>query len=104
MNRNLIARSIAALLLGILLGTYVDYDEQKTRQMSREQYLAREGRKFDDSVANPTPRAAMVIGGVLVTGFFLIVYELIVMLLSALQRATGQPPEKSGGNLGVPFS
>ncbi|MGB2899409.1 MAG: hypothetical protein WBB89_09100 [Candidatus Acidiferrum sp.] len=104
MNRNLLARSLAVLLLGILFGYYIDYNERKTRQLGREQHLAQEAKKFDRSVEDPTPLAAMVVGAVLVVGFFIFVYEIVVMVISvALKSKTvgaGKPTEETN----IPFS
>jgi hypothetical protein len=71
--------------------------------LGREQYLAGEGRKFDGSISDPTPFAAMVVGAVLVIGFFAFVYEVVVMVISVALKATvgtGKPTE--GTN--IPFS
>jgi hypothetical protein len=104
MNRNLLARCIAVVLLGILFGYYVDYDNRKTRQMDREQYIARETHKFEESKSNPTPAAAMVVGAIMVIGVFVFLYELVVIGVSAVLRATGQVQEKPPGSTGIPFS
>ena len=104
MNRNLLARSIAVILLGILFGYYIDYDERKTRQMDREQYLAREGRKFDDSKSDPTPRAAMIIGAVIVVGGFVFLYEIVALGISAALKSKELGAGKSAGDTSIPFS
>jgi hypothetical protein len=103
-NRNLLARSLAVLLLGILFGYYIDYNERKTRRLGREQYLAGEAQKFDKSISHAIPLPAMIVGAVLVVGFFLFVYEIIVMVISvALKSKTagaGKPTEETN----IPFS
>ncbi len=104
MNRNLLARSLAVLFLGILFGFYIDHDERKTRQMDREQYLAREGRKLDDWKSDPTPRAAMIVGAVVVTGLFAGAYEIVVMILSAALKSKGLGAGKPAGDTSIPFS
>ena len=104
MNRNLLARSIAVLFLGILFGYYVDYDERKTRQMDREQYIERETRKFDDLKSDPTPRAAMIIGAVVVISGFLFLYEILVLGISATLKSKGLGAEKPAGGASIPFS
>ena len=104
MNRNLLARSLAVLLLGILFGYFIDYHERKTRRLGREQYLASQARRFDGSISHGTPLPAMVVGAVLVVGFFVFVYELVVMVISvALKSKTvgaGKPTEETN----IPFS
>jgi hypothetical protein len=90
-------------MLGILFGYYIDYDERKTRRLGREQYLAGEARKFDGSISDPTPFAAMVVGAVLVLGFFVFAYEVVVMVISAALKSTlgaGKPTEGTS----IPFS
>jgi hypothetical protein len=104
MNRNLLARSLAVLLLGILFGFYIDYNERETRQMDREQYLAREGRKFDDSKSDPTPRAAMIVGAVIVIGGFVFLYEIVVVGISAALKSKDLGAGKPMGDTGIPFS
>jgi hypothetical protein len=103
-NRNLLARSLAVLLLGILFGYYIDYNERKTRRLGREQHLAQEAKKFDRSVEAPTPLAALIVGAVFVIGFFVFVYEIVVMVISvALKSKTvsaGKPTEETN----IPFS
>ena len=104
MNRNLLSRSLAVLLLGVLFGYYIDYDERKTRQLGREQHLAQEAKKFDRSVEDPTPLAALIAGAVFVVGFFVFVYEIIVMVISVALKSkavgAGKPPEETN----IPFS
>jgi len=102
-NRNLLARSLAVLLLGILFGYYIDYDERKARRLGREQYLASEARQFDRSISDPTPLAAMVVGAVLVMGLFVLAYEIVVMVISvALKSTVGAGKSTEGTN--IPFS
>jgi hypothetical protein len=103
-NRNLVARSIAVLLLSILFGYYLHYDERQTRQLGREHYLGQEAQKFDKLVSDPTPLLAMIIGGVLVLGFFVLVYEVVVFLISAVLKSKSIGDEKPGGNTSIPFS
>jgi len=104
MNRNLLARSIAVLLLGILFGYYIANDERKTRQLGREQYLAREAGKFDGMKSDPTPLAAMIVGAVLVLAFFVFVYEIVVMTISAALKSMAIGAEKPIENKSIPFS
>jgi hypothetical protein len=102
-NHNLLARSLAVLLLGILFSYYIDYHERKTRRLGREQYLAGEAREFDESIANPTPFAAMVVGAVLVIGFFVLVYETVVMAISFALKSTAGAGKSTEGT-SIPFS
>lgn len=104
MNRNLLARAIAALLLGVLFGYYVDSDERKTRQMDRAQYLEREGRKFDESKSNPTTTAAMIVGSVIVIGGCVFLYEIIVIGVSAALKTKRGDSGDPTGKMNVPFS
>jgi hypothetical protein len=103
-NRNLLARSIAVLLLGILFGYFVDYDERKTRQLTREQYIARETKKFDEMTSDPTPLAALVVGSVLVLGFFVFVNEIVVLIISTALKSQNIGAEKPPGSTSIPFS
>jgi len=104
MNQNLIARVIAVVLLGILFGYYIHYDERKTRQMDREQYIARETHKYDESKSDPTPLPAMIFGGIIVLGLFVAVYEVVVIIISGALKSkavgTGGPTR----DMSIPFS
>jgi len=104
MNRNLAARCIAVVLLGILFGYYIDYDQRKTRQMGKEQHLASEARKFDELIANPTPRAAMIFGGIIVLGAFVCLYEVIVLGLGVALKSKALTGKSATGNPNLPFS
>jgi hypothetical protein len=104
LNRNLLARSLAVLLLGVLSGYYIDYDERKTRRLGREQYLAGEARKFDESISDPTPLTAMVVGAVLVIGFFVFVYEIVVMVISVALKSKTVGAGKPAEGTSIPFS
>jgi len=104
MKRDLIARSIVVVLLGILLGFYIDRDNRETQQMGREKYLASEAQKFDDSAADPTPRAAMVIAAVFLTGLFFFVYEVIVLAISAVLKPRARRAGKPFETTSIPFS
>lgn len=104
MKRDLIARLIVVILFGTLFGFYIDSDNGQTQQMGRDKYLADEARKFDDSAADPTPRAAMIIGAVLLTGFVFFVYEVIVLAISALLKPRTRGTEKPSEITSIPFS
>lgn len=104
MNQNLIARSIAVVLLGILFGFYIHYAEQKTRQMDREQYLAREAHKYDESKSKPVPLPAMIVGSVIVLGLFVSLYEVVALIISGALKSSGIGAAKSPRNPNTPFS
>jgi hypothetical protein len=103
-NRNLIARSIAVLLLSILFGYYIHRDERETRQLGREHHLAQEAQKFDKLVSDPTPLPAMIFGGVLVLGFFVLVYEVVALGISVVLKSKSIGDEKPVGTTSIPFS
>jgi len=103
-NRNLIARSIAVVLLSILLGYYIHRDERQTRQLGRERYLVQEAQKFDKLVSDPTPLPAMIIGGVLVLSFFVLIYEVIAFVISVVLKFKSIGDEKPAGTTSIPFS
>jgi len=104
LNRNLLARSLAVLLLGILFGYFVDYDERKTRQLGREQHLAQEAQKFDRLVEDPTPRAALMVGAVFVIGLFVFVYEIVAIVIFAVLKSKTAGAGKPTGDTSIPFS
>jgi hypothetical protein len=104
MNRNLIARSVAILLLGVLFAYYIEHDRLKWRQLGREAFLAHETERYDSWIGKPHPASATVIGAIIVAGLFFGLYELVVLFLSAVLKSAGQAQEKPPGNSGVPFS
>lgn len=104
MSQNLISRAIAVVLLGVLFGYYIQYDERKTRHMDREQYLAREAHKYDESKSDPTPLPAMILGAVIVLGLFVTVYEVVVIVISGALKSRGVAAGKSAGDTNIPFS
>ena len=103
MNQNLIARAIAIVLFGCLLGAFINRDQQKWRNAGRDQFLAHEGERFDKQIA-PVHPSAMVVGAVIVVGFIGGLYEIVVLVLSAVLKSMSPPQPSPPGNQNVPFS
>jgi len=103
-NCYLLVRLISVILLGIVVGYFIDNDDRKTRQMDRQQYLAREALKFDESKSDPVPTAAMIIGGVILLGLFAGAYEGVVLLISFVSKPKNAHIGKPTGDASIPFS
>lgn len=104
MSQNLIARAIAVVLLGVLFGFYIQYDERKTRQMDREKYIAREAQKYDESKSDPTPLPTMILGAMIVLGLFVSVYEVVVIIIAGALKSMAARAGKPTGDANIPFS
>ena len=63
-----------------------------------------EAQKFDKFVSDPTPLPAMIVGGVLVLGFFVLVYEVIVFVICVVLKSKSIGDEKPAGTSTIPFS
>ena len=95
MNRNLLARVIVALLLGLLggyaIGKGMEQDAERWRTLTVKEYVAEfEAEKAKLATAAKAPLAAMVLVGAVMVVVFFGIYELFVLgadkLLAALDR------------------
>jgi len=92
-NRHVTSRVAAAVLLGILCGLLVHYDEAKWGRRGRDAFIAHEIHRFESTMAEPPPVAAAIFGAtILVVGFFGI-YELIALGFAAVLGANNQSGE-----------
>jgi hypothetical protein len=104
MNRNLLARGMVALMLGLLggyvIGKGMEKDAERGRNLTLKEYVSEfEAEKAQLSSAGDSPLAVMVLVGTLVVVVFFGLYELLVFgadrLLGALDRRRnagyGQP-------------
>jgi len=85
---NLTCRMISAVLMGIVLGSYIHNDYVKWGQRGREAFIAYQTQRFDQHMAHPHPTMATIIAAILFVGVFLAVYEILAFILS---RILGSP-------------
>lgn len=107
MERNVLARMIAVVVIGMLFASYINYDQKKWRKSGRDAFLANEGKRFDEYMAKQQPFALTAFGALFVAGFLFGFYELLVVVLSAvLKSSSGPVPERTAGAGGMspPFS
>ena len=107
MERNVLARIIAVVLIGMLFASYINYDQKKWRKAGREAFLANEGKRFDEYMAKQQPFALTAFGSLFVAGFLFSFYELLVVVLSAVLKSSyssAQQRPVGAGGMGPPFS
>ena len=88
MKPNLKCRMISAVLMGILLGSYIHNDYVKWGQRGREAFIAYQTQRFDQHMANPHPTMVTIIASILFVVVFLAVYEILAYIIS---RIVGSP-------------
>jgi hypothetical protein len=86
MNRNFTSRVLTTVLLGVLLGSYINHDQSKWSHLGRQAYISHETARFDKFMSPPKPvfltiKDALVVA-LGVVGF----YELTVLLFSAVLK------------------
>ena len=104
MNRNLLARGLAVLLMGLLLGAYINHDNQKWRRLGRDAFIAHELERFDRFIAPPNSSGIAAFGAIILAPFFFGLYELVVFILTAVLIPTKSRQVGTPGSSGVPFT
>lgn len=105
MNRNLFARGLAVVVMGLLFGAYINDDYQKWRRLGRDAFIAHEVERFDRFIVPPSAFGVAAFGAILVTSFIFGLYELVAFVLSsALKSSIPDQPGPSAGARGVPFT
>ena len=104
MNRNLFARGLAVLIMGLLFAAYINHDTQRWRRLGRDAFIAHELERFDHFIAPSDSFGVVFFGAIILVPFIFGLYELVFFILSvALKSAT---PDQVGapGAKGVPFT
>ena len=81
MKRELTGRFIAAVLIGILSGYYLNFDYVRWSQRGREAFLAYESHRFDRFMLSPRPAIVTVFVVSFVAVVFFGLYELLAAVL-----------------------
>jgi|SRR5215467_5815914 len=103
MNRNLFARGLAVLIMGLLLAAYINHENKKWRRLGRDAFVAHELERFDRFIAPPDSFGIAVFGAIILTPVTFGVYELMAFILAAFLRTAtsvqmGPPSVRSGPN------
>ena len=88
MRPHTISKLITALIAGILLGAAVHHNHVKKGELGREDFLAKQGVRFDKFYAKPPSIALEVFVGVIMAGCTFGAYELVVFGLSKIFKKT----------------
>jgi hypothetical protein len=110
LNRNVVARCLALVLIGICLATYVRHDIEKMNHMGREQFLASkaetQARRFDRTANTRAPLVVSVIAAVFLIVCVFLSYELLVFAISKGLKFAGIGTDSSATprSLHPPFS
>lgn len=90
--QKLISRAIAAVLMGALLGAYVQHDYQRWNTRGMDAFLLHQKARFENYM-NPVQSPLLTyIAAILMSIGALVVYEGLVALISAfLKTDTGEP-------------
>jgi hypothetical protein len=88
MKPHTISKIIAALLLGILLGGAAHHSYVTQGQLGREDFLAKEGVRFDKFYAKPHSISVVMLASVIMTGFAFGAYEVVAFGFSKILKRT----------------
>ncbi len=88
MKRELIGRFIAAVLIGMLFGSYIHHDYVKWSQRGREAFIAYQTHRFDRFMLSPHPAIATVFTFTFLMVIFLGIYELLAAVLLRMIGST----------------
>jgi hypothetical protein len=89
-----IGRIITVLILGLLMGLSFYHRQTQYQAMGRDEYLKKQGVRFDRVYADPPPIAVAVVTCVVMTGCFIGVYELVAFGFSKLFKKNERSGEK----------
>lgn len=89
MKTRIISRIVSALVLGILFGLSIHFDDLKWQQKGREEFLKEQASRFDRLFFKPKPIAPWLFVGVSTAVFVFGVYELIAFGISKTVKKGG---------------
>jgi len=79
MKNHLLARIIAAAMLGLLFGCYFYSKENEYARMGRREFLAKQAFRFDQRIARHHSLGFEIAGFLFLVGGFIGSYELLVI-------------------------
>ena len=92
-----IGKLCSAIACAILLSLVVQHQFEKRRQMSREDFLAQQAKRYDRDIEKPTPYAATVVVSFVMVGILLGGYELVGFVISKVAGGLGNRDEVPRG-------
>ena len=88
MKTHVASKTIAASLLGLLLGIVIHNYRYNLNKLGRESYVARSADEFDRSFAILPSLGLDILKCIILAGFVFAIYELIVLAISAIFKKT----------------
>jgi hypothetical protein len=89
-NRKVVCRIFALLILGFSIGSYVHHDELKWHRRGREAFLADQMQRFDRNMANPHPTAIPILSATILAAIAIGAYELAAKGVSLILDRPGE--------------
>jgi hypothetical protein len=87
LNEKLAGKLIAAIIFGILLGSYIHSDYVRWGSRGEAAFLAHQTQRFDHYMATPQPMLQTVLVSTIVVVGALAIYEGIAFVLAAILSA-----------------
>jgi len=97
MKTQLLARIIAAAMLGLLFGCYFYSKENEYARLGRREFLAKQAFRFDQRIARPHSLGFEVVGFLFLVGGFIGSYELLVIGITKMLWGTSSQDGSAGG-------
>ena len=82
MKHRIISGAIAAMIIGIVMALAMHHDEINRGQLGREEFLAKQGVRYDKYFSKPDPIGGEMIQCMIATGVFVGAYELVALGIS----------------------
>ena len=80
-------RIVAALILGVLLVTYINHDYAKWGRLGRDAFATYQMGRFDRYMAPNHPLSVSIFGSLAIAAFAAGIYELLALLISKILPA-----------------
>jgi len=90
-----IGRILTAVIIGVLFAGALHFDHLKGSKMGREEFVVRQGERFDRQFAKPEPVALELFVGVFLAGCLFGTYELVAFGIAKTLKSIGKS-EDSG--------
>lgn len=82
MKHRIIGGAIAVMIIGFVMALAMHHDEVNRGQLGREEFLAKQGERYDKYFAKSDPFGREVIQCVIASGLFVGAYELVALGIS----------------------
>ena len=95
MKAQIPARIITASLFGVLMAGYMHHEHFKGSQMGREEFLIKQGQRFDRHFAKPDSIVLEAFVCLVIAGFGFGTYELVALGISKALKPLGGSEQRS---------